>query len=105
MAGETDVKAEPVQAPTSPAPAPAPPPDPEPVRPIAPEILALLERGRAIQERMGAIRTELGELVDSLLEKFPGYKKQIADVLEGEAQRLLKLHHDEQQEARRNGSR
>lgn len=102
MAGETDVKAEPVQAPTAPA---ATPPDPEPVRPIAPEILALLKRGRAIQEMMGTVRGELAEVVSGLVIRYPQHLKQIAEVLDGEAQRLLKLHHDEQQEARRNGSR
>lgn len=105
MAGETDVKAEPVQDPTAATPAPAPEPDPAPGRPIVPEVLAVLERGRMIHERMGAIRTDVIELVDALIARFPGYKKQIADVLDGQAQRLLKLHHDEQQESRRNGSR
>jgi hypothetical protein len=101
MAGETDVKTEPVQALT----APATIPDPGPVRPIAPEVIALLERGRAIQENMILIRACVSQMTDSLIAAYPGYKKQIADVLEGEAQKLLKLHHGEQQEARRNGSR
>jgi hypothetical protein len=88
---------------TTEQPPPAEPPLP-PMRPIAPEVQALLARGRLIQESLSSIRAVIVDSVKELVEAYPGYKKQIAEVLEGECQRLLREVHQENQEARR-GSR
>lgn len=96
MAGETNVKAEPAQDPSLP-----------PIRPIAPEVLALLERGRQISEVMAGVRHEIYRGVADLVARYPQFRKQIADVLEGEAQAILsKLHQEalkEREEARCRG--
>jgi hypothetical protein len=100
MAGETNMITEPlVEKPEAPA-------EPEEAnRPVDLAVLMLLERGRQIHEKVGTIRTSIEDVVALLIGKFPGYKKQIAEILEGQSQKLLSDLHKEQLEARRNGSR
>jgi hypothetical protein len=65
----------------------------------------VFERHKAVVARLEKISSELDPLVEKLLAENPGSAQQIADKMDGWAQRLRQRHEDKKREEREHARR